>query len=71
VHGAAHDIAGKNIANPLAAIRSSAMMLDHLGETAAASPYHRRRASSSQSELATRSTSHQHDAVGDLVAERV
>jgi tartrate dehydrogenase/decarboxylase/D-malate dehydrogenase len=31
VHGSAPDIAGKNIANPLAAILSSAMMLDHLG----------------------------------------
>jgi 3-isopropylmalate dehydrogenase len=36
VHGAAHDIAGKNIANPLAAIRSAAMMLEHLGEHDAA-----------------------------------
>jgi tartrate dehydrogenase/decarboxylase/D-malate dehydrogenase len=30
VHGSAPDIAGKGIANPLAAILSSAMMLDHL-----------------------------------------
>jgi 3-isopropylmalate dehydrogenase len=36
VHGAAHDIAGTGKANPLAAIRSAAMMLDHLGETEAA-----------------------------------
>lgn len=36
VHGAAHDIAGTNRANPLAAIRSAAMMLDHLGEHGAA-----------------------------------
>jgi 3-isopropylmalate dehydrogenase len=36
VHGAAHDIAGSGRANPLAAIRSAAMMLDHLGEHAAA-----------------------------------
>ncbi|MHB1488757.1 MAG: isocitrate/isopropylmalate family dehydrogenase, partial [Acidimicrobiales bacterium] len=36
VHGAAHDIAGTGRANPLAAIRSAAMMLDHLGETEAA-----------------------------------
>ena len=36
VHGAAHDIAGTGRANPLAAIRSAAMMLDHLGESAAA-----------------------------------
>lgn len=37
VHGAAHDIAGTGRANPLAAIRSAALMLDHLGETDAAS----------------------------------
>jgi 3-isopropylmalate dehydrogenase len=36
VHGAAHDIVGTGKANPLAAIRSAAMMLDHLGETDAA-----------------------------------
>jgi tartrate dehydrogenase/decarboxylase/D-malate dehydrogenase len=36
VHGSAPDIAGKGIANPIAAIRSAAMMLDFLGETAAA-----------------------------------
>lgn len=31
VHGSAPDIAGKNIANPIAAIRSAALMLRHLG----------------------------------------
>jgi 3-isopropylmalate dehydrogenase len=36
VHGAAHDIAGTGRANPLAAIRSAAMMLEHLGELPAA-----------------------------------
>jgi len=36
VHGAAHDIAGTGAANPLAAIRSAALMLEHLGHTAAA-----------------------------------
>jgi len=36
VHGSAPDIAGKGIANPLAAIRSAAMMLDFLGERDAA-----------------------------------
>ena len=35
VHGSAPDITGKGIANPLAAILSAAMMLDHLGETVA------------------------------------
>lgn len=32
VHGSAPDIAGKQIANPIAAIRSAGMMLDHLGQ---------------------------------------
>jgi tartrate dehydrogenase/decarboxylase/D-malate dehydrogenase len=32
VHGSAPDIAGQGIANPVAAILSGAMMLDHLGE---------------------------------------
>ncbi|OWV72730.1 tartrate dehydrogenase [Rhizobium sp. R339] len=36
VHGSAPDIAHLGIANPIAAIWSSAMMLDHLGEKAAA-----------------------------------
>ena len=35
VHGSAPDIAGKNVANPMALILSSAMMLDHIGELAA------------------------------------
>ncbi len=35
VHGSAPDIAGKNIANPIAAIWSGAMMLDHLGQAEA------------------------------------
>lgn len=36
VHGSAPDIAGKGIANPIGQIWSGAMMLDHLGEHAAA-----------------------------------
>ncbi|MGH9070828.1 MAG: 3-isopropylmalate dehydrogenase [Acidimicrobiales bacterium] len=36
VHGAAHDIAGTGRANPVAAIISAALMLDHLGEIDAA-----------------------------------
>jgi 3-isopropylmalate dehydrogenase len=36
VHGSAPDIAGQNIANPVAAILSGAMMLDFLGDTDAA-----------------------------------
>jgi len=36
VHGSAPDIAGKNMANPMALVLSAAMMLDHLEEHAAA-----------------------------------
>jgi tartrate dehydrogenase/decarboxylase/D-malate dehydrogenase len=37
VHGSAPDIAGKGLANPIGQIWSGAMMLDHLGESEAAS----------------------------------
>ena len=40
VHGSAPDIAGQGIANPLAAILSAAMMLDHLGLGVAAMSIH-------------------------------
>ena len=33
VHGSAPDIAGKGIANPIAAIRSAALMLEHMGHS--------------------------------------
>lgn len=36
VHGTAPDIAGRGVANPLAAIRSASLLLRHVGETAAA-----------------------------------
>jgi isocitrate dehydrogenase (NAD+) len=36
VHGSAPDIAGKNIANPTALLRSALLMLHHIGETEAA-----------------------------------
>ena len=36
VHGSAPDIAGKGVANPLAAVLSAALMLDHLGLAKAA-----------------------------------
>jgi tartrate dehydrogenase/decarboxylase/D-malate dehydrogenase len=36
VHGSAPDIAGKEIANPLGAVWSGALMLDHLGHPEAA-----------------------------------
>jgi tartrate dehydrogenase/decarboxylase/D-malate dehydrogenase len=36
VHGSAPDIAGKGIANPIGAIWSASLMLEHLGEADAA-----------------------------------
>jgi isocitrate dehydrogenase (NAD+) len=41
VHGSAPDIAGKNLANPIALIQSGVMMLEHLGELEAASRVHK------------------------------
>jgi tartrate dehydrogenase/decarboxylase/D-malate dehydrogenase len=41
VHGSAPDIAGRGIANPVAAILSAAMMLDHLEVPAAAAQIRR------------------------------
>jgi isocitrate dehydrogenase (NAD+) len=36
VHGSAPDIAGKNLANPIALLRSAAMLLEHIGQRGAA-----------------------------------
>jgi len=41
VHGSAPDIAGRGIANPLAAILSAKLMLDHLGQEKSAAALHR------------------------------
>ncbi|KAJ1678133.1 homoisocitrate dehydrogenase [Spiromyces aspiralis] len=41
VHGSAPDIAGKNIANPIAAIRSAAMLLENKGYAEAAAAIYR------------------------------
>ena len=40
IHGSAPDIAGQGIANPIGAIESGALMLEHLGEPAAADRVH-------------------------------
>jgi 3-isopropylmalate dehydrogenase len=71
VHGAAHDIAGTGRANPLAAIRSAAMMLDHLGEADAAARITKAvldELSESASSGATMGTTAE---IGDAIAERV
>jgi 3-isopropylmalate dehydrogenase len=68
VHGAAHDIAGTGTANPAAAIRSAALMLDHLGEVSAAEKVTQAVTDFIQSQpQPTMSTS----AVGDAIAERL
>jgi 3-isopropylmalate dehydrogenase len=62
VHGSAPDIAGQNKANPTAAILSAALMLDFLGERAAAE-----RIRQACAEPVTGSTT----SVGDTIADRV
>ncbi len=64
VHGSAPDIAGAGTANPLAAVRSAAMMLDFLGEVDAAARVAKAVAGAS---ALTGTTSQ----LGDAVAERV
>jgi 3-isopropylmalate dehydrogenase len=64
VHGSAPDIAGTGTANPLAAIRSAAMMLDFLGEAGTA-------ARINKAVSAAASLSGTTSALGDAVAERV
>ena len=70
VHGAAHDIAGTGTANPLAAIRSAAMMLDHLGEAEAAARVEQA-VLAIQDEMAVDRTAWTTTSVGDAVARRV
>ena len=64
VHGSAPDIVGTGKANPIAAILSGAMMLDHLGEVEAAD---RIRAACAAPETLTGSTSE----IGDAVVARL
>jgi 3-isopropylmalate dehydrogenase len=64
VHGSAPDIAGTGRANPLAAIRSAAMMLDFLGDADAA-------ARITDACAATAGRAGTTVELGDAVAERV
>jgi 3-isopropylmalate dehydrogenase len=68
VHGAAHDIAGQGIANPLAAIHSAALMLAHLGEHDAAQRVLKALSEQSNAMSATTLST---TAVGDAIAERL
>jgi 3-isopropylmalate dehydrogenase len=62
VHGSAPDIAGKGVANPVAAILSAALMLDHLGES---------RAARAIREACSQPTSGSTVAVGDEICRRL
>jgi 3-isopropylmalate dehydrogenase len=64
VHGSAPDIVGTGKANPVAAILSGAMMLDHLGETEAAD---RIRVACADTDTLTGTTSE----IGDAVVARL
>ncbi len=64
VHGTAPDIAGKGLANPIAAIISARLMLDFLGETEAAAKV---AAACEQPERYQGSTSEIGDAIADAV----
>lgn len=70
VHGAAHDIAGTNTANPLGAISSAAMMLRLLGELEAAERVQKAVLSVSD-ELVELTKQLSTTAIGDAVAERL
>ncbi len=64
VHGSAPDIAGTGKANPVAAIRSAAMMLQFLGEASAAAKLEEACAASTGRASTTAE-------IGDVIAERV
>ncbi|KJF18290.1 3-isopropylmalate dehydrogenase [Acidithrix ferrooxidans] len=65
VHGAAHDIVGTGKANPIAAIRSGALMLDFLGESQGANKIFSVLSDFAPESGATTSQ------IGDAIAERV
>ncbi|MBK4346314.1 3-isopropylmalate dehydrogenase [Lacisediminihabitans changchengi] len=68
VHGSAPDIAGKQLADPTAAILSTALLLDHLGLTDASASV----TAAVTSDLAARGTTRRSTAeVGDAIAARL
>ncbi len=68
VHGSAPDIAGQSKADPTATVISVAMLLEHLGHTAAAA----RVMTAVEADLSSRGTSARStQAVGDAIASRV
>ena len=67
VHGSAPDIAGQNIANPIAAIWSGAMMLHHLGESAAAEAVENALSATTAQGIGARPGSHSTQQITDAV----
>lgn len=68
VHGSAPDIAGRGIADPTAAILSAALLLDHLGEPAAAA----RITAAVDADVAVRGSAPRTTSeIGDAIAERI
>jgi len=67
VHGSAPDIAGQNIANPIAAIWSGAMMLHHLGESAAADAVENALSTTTAQGIGARPGSHSTQQITDAV----
>ncbi len=68
VHGSAPDIAGRDEADPTAAILSAAMLLDHLGHHSEAQAVHAAVAADLTGRPVARRSTHQ---VGEAIAERV
>lgn len=73
IHGSAPDIAGENVANPIGAIWSGALMLEHLGETEAAEAIVEgiRKTTASGLKTAELGGEASTDQVGDAVLERL
>ncbi|MGP0028894.1 MAG: 3-isopropylmalate dehydrogenase [Acidimicrobiales bacterium] len=71
VHGAAHDIAGRGIANPLAAIHSAALMLEYLGESDAAQRILKALGEQVNAMSAPSAAPLSTTAMGDAIAERL
>ncbi len=67
VHGSAPDIAGRQIADPTAAISSMALLLDHLGRRADAERIER----AVEADIASRSGQRRTSEVGDAIAASV
>lgn len=67
IHGSAPDIAGKGIANPIGTIWSGALMLEHLGESAAAAAIVRGIEATTASGLLTRDLGG-HATTGEIAA---